>query len=307
MDFIEGRVSNAGPGQQIVLYAHSGIWWVQPFVNQEFTKIQPDSTFRNLIHLGAEYAAVLVEPNYHPASKMTALPPLGNGVVAVAMAKGKPAGLLINKTIHFSGYDWQVQTSGSDRGGQPNAYDPDNVWTDDKGYLHLRMQLKNGIWTCAELYLTRSLGYGSYSFVVQDSAHLSQTGVLGLYTVDDLRTDDIRSELDVELSRWGSPTRKNAQYVVQPFYIPENVSRFDAPPGVLTHTFRWEPGRATFKSFRGTATGNKAAQVNEHVFVSGVPTPAKESVHIDLYDYHHSMSAPQQPTEVVIEKFEFLP
>src|SRR3569833_1963559 len=29
MDLIEGRTRNAKPGQQLVLYAHSGIWWIQ--------------------------------------------------------------------------------------------------------------------------------------------------------------------------------------------------------------------------------------------------------------------------------------
>jgi hypothetical protein len=38
-----------------------------------------------------------------------------------------------------------------------------------------------------------------------------------------------------------------------------------------------------------------------------VPTPASETVHIDLYDYHHSKQALQQPAEVVVEKFEYLP
>ena len=30
VDTISGRVSNARPKQQIVVYAHSGQWWVQP-------------------------------------------------------------------------------------------------------------------------------------------------------------------------------------------------------------------------------------------------------------------------------------
>src|ERR1700722_1352021 len=39
---IRGRVSGARPGQQIVLYAKGETaWWVQPFANQPFTKIQP--------------------------------------------------------------------------------------------------------------------------------------------------------------------------------------------------------------------------------------------------------------------------
>jgi len=31
VDKIAGRVRNARPGQQIVIYAHSGTWWVQPW------------------------------------------------------------------------------------------------------------------------------------------------------------------------------------------------------------------------------------------------------------------------------------
>jgi hypothetical protein len=307
LGFIEGRANNAAPGQQIVIYAYSGIWWIQPFANQPFTRIQPDSTWRNSTHLGTEYAAVLVEQGYRPASKIATLPAEGGGVIAVARMKGKIASPVVSKVLHFSGYDWNVRTAGSDRGGEPNAYDSENAWVDHNGYLHLHMQERAGRWTCAEVSMTRSLGYGSYMFMVQDSGHLSPSVVLGLYTMDDLRTDDVRSELDVELSRWGSPANKNAQFVVQPFYVPENISRFEAPAGALTHMFRWEPGRASFKTARGSGLGQRAVTVSEHVFTSGIPVPGNETPHIDLYDFHHSRGSSQQPAEVVVEKFEFLP
>lgn len=307
MGYIEGRVTGSMPGQQIVLYAHSGIWWIQPFANHPFTNIQPDSTWRNSTHLGTDYAALLVAPGYRPTSKVATLPAAGDGVLAVVTAKGKPAAPIVSKVIHFSGYDWNVRTASNDRGGEPNAYAPDNAWVDAKGYLHLRMQQRNGEWTCAEVSMTRSLGYGSYIFVVQDTGHLSPSGVLGLYTIDDLRTDDVRAELDIELSRWGNPASKNAQFVVQPFYVPENVARFMAPPGVLTHMFRWESGRASFKTVRGSGLSSGAPTVSEHVFTSGIPIPANESAHIDLYDFRHARNSSQQPVEVVIEKFEFLP
>jgi hypothetical protein len=307
MDFIEGRANGAKPGQQIVLYAHSGIWWIQPFAAQFFTKIQPDSTWRNSTHLGTEYAAILVEPGFHPATKLTALPAEGNGVVAVAASTGKSVAPIVSRVIHFSGYDWRVRNAASDRGGQPNACDPSNAWTDKNGFLHLRMDEHDGQWTCAEVSLTRSLGYGSYIFVVQDIGHFGPSAALGLYTNDDFRPDDIRSELDIELSRWGIADSKNAQYVVQPFYVPENVSRFVAPPGVLTYMLRWEAGRASFKTVRGSVMGPGAATVSEHLFTSDVPTPAKETAHIGLYSYRRANSPSPQPVEVVIEKFEFLP
>ena len=307
MGYIQGRASGNGPGEQIVLYAHSGIWWIQPFTNQPFTEIQPDSTWKNSIHLGTEYAALLVAPGYHPESKLATLPQEGNGVVAVTIASGKPSAPVISKVIHFSGYDWTVRAAGSDRGGEPNDYDPANAWTDKQGYLHLRMAEQNGRWSCAEVSLTRSLGYGSYRFVVQDSAHLGPSAVLDIFTWDDVRSGDSRNELDIELSRWGNPGGKNAQYVVQPFYVPENVARFTVPAGLVTHTFRWEPGDASFKSVGGSVTSAGAKTISEHDFTSGIPTPAAETVHIDLYDFRHSKSSLQQPAEVVIEKFEYLP
>lgn len=307
MAFIEGRVANSRPGEKVVLYARSGVWWIQPFANQIFTQIQPDSTWKNSTHLGTEYAAILVDSSYQPPSKLATLPDVGGEVIAVTTAEGKPAVPIVSKTIHFSGYDWMVRASDSDRGGQPNAYDPSNVWTDSKGYLHMRMEEHGGVWSCAEVSLTRSLGYGSYIFVVHDSGQLAPSAVFGLYTFDESRTDNVRSELDVELSRWGNPDGQNAQFVVQPFYVPENIYRFRVPSGLLTQVFRWEPGRASFKTMRGAGIGRDAPVVSEHVFTSGIPTPANESAHMVLYDYHHSKTSLQQPAEVVIEKFEYLP
>lgn len=159
-------------------------------------------------------------------------------------------------------------------------------------------------WSCAEIGLNRSLGYGTYKFSVQDSAHLDPSGVLGLFIVDERRAGETRIELDVELSQWGKTGSKNAQYVVQPYYIPQNIARFTVPPGKLTHILQWEPGSASFKTVPGLA-GSK--RISEHVFTSGVPAAASETVHIDLYDFYHSKSKSQRPTEVVIEKFEFLP
>jgi hypothetical protein len=307
MDAIEGRAIGAKPGQQIVLYAKNDIWWVQPFSNRPFTAIQSDSTWKSSTHLGTDYAALLVDPGYHPQSKTAALPVEGNGVAAVLAAKGAATAPPVLKTIHFSGYDWIVRSVPSERGGEMNYYDPANAWTDGKGYLHLRMGERDGRWSCAEVNITRSLGFGTYKFVVQDSAHLSNSGVLGIFTLDERLGEETRVELDIELSQWGKPGSKNAQYVVQPYYIPENIARFAVPPGVFTHTLRWEPNSASFKTVSGSVAGTGVKGISEHVFTSGIPAAAGETVHIDLYDFYHSKSTSQRPAEVAIEKFEYLP
>jgi hypothetical protein len=307
LDYIEGAVKNARPGQHIVLYAHSGVWWVQPFAEKTTTSILPDGSWKNSTHLGTEYAALLVDGNYIPPAKTAALPAVGDGVAAMVTVSGRAAGAVPNKTIHFSGYDWTVRGTGSDRGGEANAYDVSNGWIDEKGFLHLRTSQLNGRWTCAEVSLTRSLGYGTYKFVAQHSAHLPPSAVVTFLTFDDERTQDSASEIDIELSRWGDPKRKNAQYVIQPYYVPENVFRFESPVGTVTHSFHWEPGRVTFQSERGSAQESIGRQVAAHIFSSGIPAPSRETVRINLYDFQHSQHPSQPPAEVVIEKFEYLP
>src|ERR1700733_116330 len=89
-DTIEGRVIRARPGDRIVLFAHWGSWWVQPRVDQPFTIIEPDSTWRNSSHRGTEYAALLVEANYQPPARVDSLPTTGLGVVAIAVVRGRP-------------------------------------------------------------------------------------------------------------------------------------------------------------------------------------------------------------------------
>lgn len=307
MDFIEGKAQITAPGDRIVLYAKSGVWWIQPFNNQQFTKIQTDSTWKNTTHLGTDYAAILVSRNYQPQPRLQTLPSVGNGVLAIAVKNGRSDGKLVTKMIHFSGYDWVVRSAGSDRGGAARAYDPSNVWLDAKGYLHLRMKEEGGMWHCAEIHMARSLGFGTYRFVVQDISHLPPAAVVGMFTYNEESVSDSRDELDIELSRWGDPSRMNAQYVVQPFYVPENVYRFNVPDGTHAYSFRWEPGNAVFKSTRGSAESADEASVSEHTFTTGIPDATGQTAHIDLYDFHYSKISVHKPAEVVIEKFEYLP
>ncbi len=288
---ISGSVSGSVSGQQIVLYAKNGAWWwVQPFRSRPLTKIESDTTWNTVTHIGAEYAALLVTPGYQPQAKIGTLPPVGSGVLAVATVKGMEAPPVISKTIRFSGYDWTVRTSPSNRGGEMNDYDPANAWVDQQGYLHLKMGDRDGRWTSAGVKLTRSLGYGTYRFVVQDSAHLEPSAVLAMFTLDERHDQEVRTELDIELSRWGNSGKQNGDYTVQPYYVPENTMHFSVPPGKFTHVLRWQPGVASFKTFYGESTGPGARELAHHVFTSGVPFPGGETVHIDFYDFFHSQS-----------------
>lgn len=303
---ISGRVIGWHAGQRIVLFAKSGIWWVQPTVDEPFTTIQTDSTWTSSTHPGTEYAALLVGPGYRPPPTIDVLPSEGGEVIAVKTVPGEKSEQAGPKTIQFSGYEWQVRSVRSTRGGRNNDYDRANAWTDANGYLHLRIAHNADQWSCAEVKLSRSLGYGTYRFVVRDVSQLEPAAVLSLFTWDEADAGQNHREMNIELAKWGDAASKNAQYVVQPYYVPANVVRFNVPAGVLTHSFRWEPGRVAFKTVRGPVADGPTP-LADHVFTSGVPTPGGESIHLDLYIFGNAKDPLQKDVEVVIEKFEYLP
>jgi hypothetical protein len=317
LETVEGRVVGARPGQRVVLFAKSAQWWVQPTAQQPYTTIRPDSSWTSSIHLGTEYAALLVEPTYVPPVTSDALPGKGGSVLAVVKTNGGGSKIPATATLHFSGYEWEIRQDPSPRGGVSNQYDPANAWTDEKGRLHLRIARTGAGWSCAEVNLRRSLGYGSYLFAVREVSHLEPAAVLAIYTWDDLNADQNHREIDIEVSRWGDSVSKNTQYAIQPYYVPVNMFRFNTPAGVITHSIHWEAGRVLFQSFLGAGLrgagvaipgqGAGSRIVAEHTFTSGVPSPGSETARISFYVYGKTRTPLQNESEVVIEKFEYLP
>src|ERR1700688_224360 len=310
VDTISGRVRNARPKQQIVIYAHSGQWWVQPWPDHPFNPIKADSTWSTETHLGFEYAALLVEPDYHPLPMTDVAPTQGGSVALVTIVKGVGTPQLApTGSLKFSGYDWGVRTIANDKGGTNNLFDAENAWTDASGALRMRIQKnKTGRWSCAEIFLNRSLGYGTYSVTVRDISHLEPAAVFTMYTFEDSAGEQRYREMDIEVSRWGdSANNNNAQYVVQPFYNSGNLFAFAAPSGTLTYVLRWESGHATFKTFRGRSAGAAAQLVSEHEFTSGIPVPGKAKPRLIFYITASDKNPMQKPSEVVVEKFEYLP
>jgi hypothetical protein len=309
VDTISGRVTGAKPGQRVVIYAMSGPWWVQPWPDQPFLSIQPDSSWSTTSHLGFKYAAILVDPGYQPPATMDVAPVPGGAVAAVKIVDGvgKPQ-IAPTVPIKFSGYDWGIRTIAGDRGGLNSPYDGDNGWTDAKGALHLRIKRKGNKWACAEVVMDRSLGYGTYIFTVADTSHLEPAAVLSLNTFDDFGGEQNYREVDVELSKWGDADSKyNAQFGIQPFYVPGNVARFTTPAGTMTYSFHWEPGRAEFVAVRGNSLHAGAPVVSQHVFTSGVPSSGHEKMQFLFYVVASDKSPLQKDSEVVLDKFEYLP
>jgi hypothetical protein len=303
LDPIEGRATGALPGQKIVLYAKSGVWWIQPTANEPFTAIEA-SVWHSRTHPGSAYAALLVKDGFRPLLKTVMLPEKGGSVLAVATVQGPPVQAPAGKTLLFGGYPWLVRQTPNTPGGTLNYYDPANAWIDPAGFLHLKIAGNPNHWTSAEINLRRSLGYGTYRFVIGDVAHLQPSVAFTMLTWDD---SGPAREMDIEISRWGDPTARDCQFVIQPYHVPANTVQFELPSGPVTFMLRWSPGRAEFRAYRGVVSRWDAQAVGEHVFTSGVPSPGNELIHMDLYVFGDTGNPLRHGSEVTIEKFEYLP
>jgi hypothetical protein len=90
MERIRGTTRGADTkSHRLVIYSRTDVWYVQPFVAAPFTSLRGDGSFETAIHLGAEYAVLLVDGSFKPPATMTALPVMGNGLIAIARAIAK--------------------------------------------------------------------------------------------------------------------------------------------------------------------------------------------------------------------------
>ena len=297
-DIIEGRVTGASAADKIVLYAKTGKWWVQPLVDQPITNLRPNFKWTNATHLGTHYAALLVKDGYRPQRVLDSLPKPGGDILALAAVPG--AARPPSPIVEFSGYQWRLRTAPSSRGGL-NDYSPSNISVDGQGAMHLRISKTEKGWSCAEASMTRNLGYGTYEFVVRRLATLAPAAAFAMFTYDYASGALFNREMGTEISQWGDPAKANAQYVLQPYYVAANVHRFKAPPGTLTFSLRWEQGRATFRTLRGSQ------KVSDYVFTAGVPSPGIESMRVVLYVFREAAVKLEHPMEVVIERFTYFP
>ena len=303
-----GPRRGARPGQQIVLYARSGPWWVQPLADQPFTAIRPDSSFESTTHLGTEYAALLVEPGYSPPLRSDQLPAVEGGVVAVVTAKGvpprRPAPPRRCISPATSGACATLRASAE---AGTTATIAENAWTDDDGgaasadrperrVLDLRGGHPDAQPRLRELQLRGAGRVAPPARRRPGPLHVGRRGRGAALSRAGRRDQPL-----------GYPANANAQYVVQPYYVPANVSRFQAPAGTLTHTLRWKLGSASFRDRERRARVRPPRVVAEHTFSTGVPQPGNETVRMNLYVFGSPTSTLPLPIEVVVQSFEFLP
>lgn len=308
VEVISGTVRNAPHGARIVVYVQSrGSWYVQPLGVRPFTTIGKDGRWSTLTHLGTTYAAVLAGLGHQPAKVLTALPSADQTVLAVKTVPGDPTSVKPPHLIRFSSYDWTVRQTGSDRHGAPHHYKISNASVDAQGYLHLRVTKQDTEWTCGEVALPRSLGYGRYEAVVSGTDQLEPATVFDMFTWDRAGTDQNRREINTQFARWGDPKAENGEFSVQPYYRPANAYRYTAVGSPLLLTMLWQSGRVSFNTSRIDASGRPKSNVAEHTFTADIPAPASESIHLNLCVFDYGKVHQASDSEVVVKSFRYLP
>jgi hypothetical protein len=94
---IQGEVSGVKfSDYRVVIYTRTNQWYVQPEVGGEFTTINNQGGWQNVIHTGTRYAALLVKKpsgpgDFQPKPSTSILPDEGTdpNVIASAQAEGK--------------------------------------------------------------------------------------------------------------------------------------------------------------------------------------------------------------------------
>ena len=201
--------------------------------------------------------------------------------------------------IEFSGYDWLIKKSIGKTGPGPNYFYFDNksVFVDSKG-LHLQVLERDGKWYSSEIVLSKSLGYGKYTFYLQgDLSNLHPNIVLGLFTYDLNLLDENGSEyyhreIDFEVAKWGRDGI-NSQFTIQGPPLFEPVKEIELNSEDFVVSFDWRPGFVEFFY-------NNESEVFRNEMV---PEPGEERVRMNLWIFGSADDISE--TEVVVKKFEY--
>ena len=269
-------------------------------------------------HLLLIFTAIFFASSCGPAPTPTTPPIISTPTqpqTPTAMPTETATSTVNNGIIQFSGYEWEIRTSGLSGPG-PNLWDANNVWLDENGDLHLKISHTADGWHCAEVTMTQRLGFGTYQFqVIGQIDQLDPNVVLGLfnYPTEDVGAD-ATNEIDIEFARWGNPAWNIGNFTVWPAQAGlKQVSEtfpIELNGTYTTHRFNWQSGQIFFQSLHGHTDGDENLiaswlyQPQEpSQFISQQPMP----VHINLWLFQGQTPTDGQEVEIVIHSFEFTP
>ena len=308
---IQGRVLGEHRGQHILLYAFADSrWWVQPFASSSRTELAVDGSWKAKIHLGTEYAALLTKDDSLPSPFLDALPTVGRKIQALAIVKGREGDGLLPEdssepTLRFSGLQWRVRTVPGSYASKTNEYSSSNAFVDSSGALHLRLSRSSHGWVCSEVHTVRSLGYGDYTLTIGDTSDFEPAVMFSTYNYFERTPDGDHKELAIHLTRRGVASNTNAEFSIQPSFVPVNFYHFNVPPGPLKLDLNWHSDEAALAVLPGRLPAGRP--VASWLFKTGVPRSDDTHLYINFCNFGYASTPPTHNAEVIVNSFQFYP
>jgi len=300
---IKGTANNLDTAKtKVVLWAKTDRWYIQPFINNPYTYIQSNGSWSNTTHPWNRMVALLVDSTYVTGSIMDIHPSSDSGVLAWDEYPAPSA----DKYINWSGYRWRIKNADL-AGPGPNYFsnDPANVWLDSTNRLHLKFNLRNGKWYCAEVVLDHSLGYGTYTFKIDSRIDsLNYNAVFAGFVYE-----TTSREIDMEWSQLLSHPF-NAQCVIQPWNVSGNINYYEMPTvAQSTHQFIWHADTVFFRSWNGHDDTPKVGDIIHEWTYTGasIPPPGGERMRFNLWLFNGEAPTQNIENEIIIKEFHFQP
>jgi hypothetical protein len=220
-------------------------------------------------------------------------------------------------TISWAGHTWNVTTGGM---AGSNTGAAGNIVVDADGYLHLKITQSAGAWTCAEMFSTDNLGFGTYRWQIDGPVDkMDKNVVLGLfpYGPEGGIGADGTNEIDIEYARWGNAAWPDGNYTIYPnsgSTVGETTFNFTLTGTYTTSSFVWTSTGIAFTSQEGF----KAAGDNTGIIKTWTYAPSNPSVNIPqramplgmnlwLCTGCGNMPSNGQPVDIIIRSFQFIP
>lgn len=200
-------------------------------------------------------------------------------------------------------------------GGRTDAESAISVDAADR--LHLRIVPTATGPAGPELTAAMTPGYGTYSWTIErpSISTLDPAAALGLflYSSESTASPSTRKrEIDIENSKWAVFGRRapNAQYVVQPYWVPDHRVQFRVAnaAGTLTEQFTWLPNQVIFTTYAGPVPTRRTV-IDSFTFTGAdVPTANPRTLlHMNLWIYSQTHYNPSAAHEVVLDAFHYTP
>lgn len=180
----------------------------------------------------------------------------------------------LTKTLQWSGYTWNIRSgygmAGPNNWGATSA----SVYVDNTNSLNLAVKKIGGKWYSSEVFLQKSLGYGTYEFFLKNRSDIIDSNLIeGLF----LYQDDTH-ELDIEWSKWGVPNgANNGDFAAQGVNADNlNWQQSIAPGNWHKARIIWSPGSVRYQVETNSAIVKDWTITDVNAFI-----PGGETVHIN--------------------------